>query len=113
MFGRVKLYNMGFALFTFGSGLCSISQTGEQLILFRIIQAFGAAFLFSNSAAIITDTFPENERAKALGLNQMSIVVGSVIGLVFGGFLTSYLGWRSIFWVNHTHRHICYHLVLY
>ena len=100
MFGRVKLYNMGFALFTLGSGLCSISQTGEQLIFFRIIQAVGAAFLFSNSAAIITDTFPENERAKALGLNQMSIVVGSVIGLVFGGFLTSYLGWRSIFWVN-------------
>jgi EmrB/QacA subfamily drug resistance transporter len=100
MYGRVKLYNMGFALFTLGSGLCSISQTGEQLILFRIIQALGAAFLFSNSAAIITDTFAENERAKALGLNQTSIVVGSVIGLVFGGFLTSYLGWRSIFWVN-------------
>lgn len=100
MFGRVKLYNMGFALFTLGSGLCSISQSGEQLILFRIIQALGAAFLFSNSAAIITDTFAENERAKALGLNQTSIVVGSVIGLVLGGFLTSYLGWRSIFWVN-------------
>src|SRR5919205_1608668 len=100
MFGRVKLYNMGFALFTLGSGLCSISQTGEQLILFRIIQALGSAFLFSNSSAIITDTFAENERAKALGLNQTSIVVGSVIGLVFGGFLTSYLGWRSIFWVN-------------
>ena len=100
MFGRVKLYNMGFALFTIGSGLCSISQTGEQLILFRIIQALGAAFLFSNSAAIITDTFKENERARALGLNQTAIVIGSVIGLVFGGFLTSYLGWRSIFWVN-------------
>jgi EmrB/QacA subfamily drug resistance transporter len=100
MFGRVKLYNMGFVLFTLGSGLCSISQTGEQLILFRIIQALGAAFLFSNSAAIITDTFAENERAKALGLNQTSIVIGSVIGLVLGGFLTSYLGWRSIFWVN-------------
>src|SRR5918912_1447599 len=100
MFGGVKLYNMGFSLFTLGSGLCSISQTGEQLILFRIIQALGAAFLFSNSAAIITDTFRENERAKALGLNQTSIVIGSVIGLVLGGFLTSYLGWRSIFWVN-------------
>ena len=100
MFGRVRLYNMGFALFTLGSGLCSVSQTGEQLILFRIVQALGAAFLFSNSAAIITDTFRENERAKALGLNQTSIVIGSVIGLVLGGFLTSYLGWRSIFWVN-------------
>jgi MFS family permease len=54
----------------------------------------------SNSAAIITDAFPENERGKALGLNQISIVVGSVMGLIFGGFLTSYLGWRSIFWIN-------------
>ncbi len=100
MFGRVRLYNIGFILFTIGSALCSISYTGEQLIIFRVIQAFGAAFLFSNSAAILTDTFPENERGKALGLNQVSIVVGSVIGLTLGGFLTSYLGWRSIFWIN-------------
>ena len=91
MSGRVKLYNIGFAIFT---GLCSISQTGEQLILFRIIQAVGAAFLFSNSAAIITDTFPENERAKAFGINQTTIVVGSVLALVFGGFLATYLGWK-------------------
>jgi len=100
MFGRVRLYNLGFALFTIGSTLCSISQTGEQLIVFRVIQALGAAFLFSNSAAILTDVFPENERGRALGLNQLSIVVGSVIGLALGGFLTSYLGWRSIFWIN-------------
>jgi EmrB/QacA subfamily drug resistance transporter len=100
MFGRVKLYNIGFIIFTIGSALCSLSQTGEQLLLFRIVQSLGAAFLFSNSAAIITDAFPENERGKALGINQISIVVGSVMGLVFGGFLTSYLGWRSIFWIN-------------
>jgi EmrB/QacA subfamily drug resistance transporter len=100
MFGRVKLYNTGFVLFTTGSALCSISHTGEQLIVFRVIQALGAAFLFSNSAAILTDAFPENERGRALGLNQVAIVVGSVVGLTFGGFLTSYLGWRSIFWIN-------------
>jgi EmrB/QacA subfamily drug resistance transporter len=100
MFGRVKLYNIGFIIFTIGSALCSLSQSGEQLLLFRIVQSLGAAFLFSNSAAIITDAFPENERGEALGLNQISIVVGSVMGLVFGGFLTSYLGWRSIFWIN-------------
>ena len=100
MFGRVKLYNLGFALFTVGSGLCCVSQTGEQLIVFRIIQAFGAAFIFSNSSAILSDSFPESERGKALGINQISIVVGSVMGLVIGGALTSYFGWRSIFWIN-------------
>ncbi len=100
MFGRVKLYNLGFALFTIGSGLCCVSQTGEQLIIFRIIQAFGAAFIFSNSSAILSDAFPESERGKALGINQISIVVGSIMGLVIGGALTSYFGWRSIFWVN-------------
>jgi len=73
MFGRVKLYNIGFIIFTIGSALCSLSQTGEQLMLFRIVQSLGAAFLFSNSAAIITDAFPENERGKALGINQISI----------------------------------------
>ena len=64
MFGRVRLYNVGFVLFTVGSALWSIAYTGEQLIVFRIVQAIGAAFLFSNSAAILTDTFPENERGK-------------------------------------------------
>ena len=100
IFGRVKLYTLGFIIFTLGSALCSISQTGEQLVIFRIFQAVGAAFLFSNSVAILTDAFPSNERGKALGINQIAIVLGSVLGLVLGGFLTSYLGWRSIFWIN-------------
>jgi len=100
IFGRVKMYTLGFIIFTFGSVLCSISQTGEQLVVFRIVQAVGAAFLFSNSVAILTDAFPSTERGKALGINQIAIVLGSVLGLVVGGFLTSYLGWRSIFWIN-------------
>ena len=100
MFGRVRLYNFGFAVFTIGSALCGLSQSSFQLIAFRMVQAIGAAFLFSNSAAIITDAFPSNERGRALGTNQVVIVVGSVTGLVLGGFLTAAAGWRSIFWVN-------------
>lgn len=100
IFGRVRLYTIGFALFTIGSALCGFSLNADQLISFRIIQATGAAFLFSNSAAIITDAFPINERGKALGINQISIVAGSVTGLILGGALTTIVGWRWIFWVN-------------
>jgi EmrB/QacA subfamily drug resistance transporter len=100
MFGRVRLYTFGFALFTAASALCSLAQTGEQLIAFRLLQGVGSAFLFSNSGAIITDAFPEKERGKALGINQVSIVIGSLMGLVLGGVLTSIAGWQSIFYVN-------------
>jgi EmrB/QacA subfamily drug resistance transporter len=100
MFGRVRLYTFGFALFTVASALSSLSQTGEQLIAFRLLQGVGSAFLFSNSGAIITDAFPENERGKALGINQVAIVVGSLFGLVLGGVLTTFGGWQSIFYVN-------------
>ncbi|MCI4363754.1 MAG: MFS transporter, partial [Thermoplasmata archaeon] len=100
MFGRVRLYTVGFALFTAGSALCSLSQTGSELIGFRTVQAVGAAFLFSNSAAILTDAFPVGERGRALGINQVSLVVGSVLGLLVGGVLTAVAGWRSIFWIN-------------
>ncbi len=100
IFGRVRLYILGFAVFTAGSGLCGFSQTGVELVVFRMIQAVGAGFLFANSAAIITDAFPPDERGRALGINQVSIVVGSVTGLVLGGVLTGALGWRAIFFVN-------------
>ena len=100
MFGRVRLYTLGFAIFTIGSALCSLSQTGLELVFFRMVQAVGSGFLFSNSAAIITDAFPVNERGRALGINQASIVAGSVVGLVLGGVLASTVGWQSIFLVN-------------
>ncbi|HZY92133.1 MAG TPA: MFS transporter [Thermoplasmata archaeon] len=99
-FGRTRLYTLGFAVFTVGSLFCGLSQNGPELIGFRMVQAIGAGFIFSNSAAILTDAFPANERGKALGINQISIVVGSVSGLVIGGLLTGAVGWRWIFFVN-------------
>jgi EmrB/QacA subfamily drug resistance transporter len=104
MFGRVRLYNLGFAIFTVGSILLSITpNTGDlgaiELIAFRIIQGVGAAFLFANSGAIITDAFPANERGKALGINQVAMLAGSLIGLVLGGVLAVY-DWRLVFLVS-------------
>ncbi len=104
IYGRVRLYNMGFAIFAFGSILLFLTpNTGSlgalELIFFRIIQAVGAAFLFSNSAAIITDAFPANERGKALGINQVAALAGSFIGLVLGGTLAT-IDWRLVFLVS-------------
>ena len=104
MFGRVRLYNLGFLIFTVGSILLSITPNqGDagaiEIIVFRIVQGIGGAFLFANSAAIITDAFPSNERGKALGINQISFLAGSIIGLVLGGILVI-VSWRLVFLVS-------------
>ncbi len=104
MFGRVKLYNLGFAIFTVGSIMLFLTPNqgdlgAMELIVFRIIQGVGAAFLFANSAAIITDAFQPNERGKALGINQVAFLAGSLIGLVLGGVLAIY-DWRLVFLVS-------------
>jgi MFS family permease len=100
----VRLYNLGFAIFTVGSTLLSITpgtgSTGAiELIVFRIVQGIGAGFLFSNSAAILTDAFPAEERGRALGLNQVAFVAGQFIGLILGGILAA-INWRLVFLVS-------------
>jgi EmrB/QacA subfamily drug resistance transporter len=100
VFGRVRLYNTGFAIFTIGSLLCSLSPNGLSLVIFRLVQGLGAALIWSNNAAILTDAFPATERGRALGINQVAGVTGSVLGLVAGGVLTALFGWQSIFWIN-------------
>ncbi|MDA4120941.1 MAG: MFS transporter [Thaumarchaeota archaeon] len=101
IFGRVRLYNLGFAVFTIGSALCSLAPNGISLVLFRLVQGTGSALIFSNAAALLTDVFPPTERGRALGFNQVAGTFGSVLGLALGGILAgSFLGWRSIFWIN-------------
>ncbi len=100
IFGRVKMYNLGFAVFTVGSALCSAAPNGTALVAFRFIQGLGSALIFANNNAILTDSFPPNERGRAIGINQVVGIIGSVVGLTVGGVLTQTLGWRSIFWIN-------------
>jgi len=99
MYGRVRLYKYGFLIFTLGSIACALSQNILQLIVFRIFQGLGGAFLFANSAAIITDAFEPNERGKALGINQISFLTGQFAGLILGGVIAPF-GWSYIFWVS-------------
>ena len=100
MFGRVKIYSLGFAIFTVGSGLCVFAQTGEQLIIFRVIQGMGGAMLIANSAALITDATRTQELGFALGVNQIAFTLGAVLGLTVGGVLIGTTGWRAIFTLN-------------
>ena len=98
--GRVKLYYAGFAVFTAGSALCGLSPSGELLIVSRLIQGFGAALLFVNSMVIVVDAFPTAELGTAIGINQMAINAGTIVGYTLSGVLIGLFGWRSIFWVN-------------
>lgn len=105
IYGRVRLYNLGFIIFTLGAILASLTWSkgtaGEiELIIFRMIQGIGGGFLFANSAAILTDAFPENQRGMALGLNQVAAVGGNVIGLLIGGALAATGQWRLVFLVS-------------
>ena len=100
IFGRVKLYNCGFAVFTIGSALCALSPTAELLIVARLIQGFGAALLFVNSMAIVVDAFPTAELGTAIGINQMAINAGTIVGYTLSGVMIGLFGWRSIFWIN-------------
>ena len=104
IYGRVRTYNLGFAVFTFFSVLLSITWLtghpgGIWLIVMRIFQGVGAAMLMANSAAILTDAFPPERRGMAMGVNQAAAMSGSFIGLVLGGILAP-INWRLIFLVS-------------
>jgi len=104
MYGRVKMYNLGFAVYTIASILLTIDwMTGQSgalyLVLMRVVQGIGAAFLIANSAAILTDAFPEHQRGLALGINNVAGISGAFIGLILGGVLGP-IDWRYVFLVS-------------
>ncbi len=103
MFGRVRMYNLGFAIFTVFSILLSVTWMNGTagalwLIIMRVFQGVGGAFLFANSSAILTDAFPENQRGLALGINSVAAIAGGFIGLLIGG-LVAPIDWRLVFLV--------------
>jgi MFS family permease len=104
MFGRVRMYNLGFVVFTVASiGLSATWSTGAagavEIIAMRMVQAVGGALLMANSAAILTDAFPSHQRGLALGVNQIAFQAGSFLGLLLGGVLAA-VNWRWVFLLN-------------
>jgi MFS family permease len=104
IYGRVRIYNLGFIVFTLASVALSLDpMTGSAgalwLIGWRFGQAFGGAMLMANSAAILTDAFPARQRGMALGINQIAGISGQFVGLLLGGLLAAW-DWRAVFWVN-------------
>ena len=102
--GRVRIYNLGFAVFSFASVLLALDPysggTGALwLVLWRLVQGVGGAMLFANSSAILVDAFPSDQRGMAMGINQVAAIGGSFIGLIAGGLL-SVVDWRLVFWVS-------------
>src|SRR3954469_15089136 len=104
MFGRVRIYNLGFAVFTVAAIALSFDPFhfgpgALWLIGWRVIQGVGGAMLMASSSAILTDAFPANQRGMALGVNMVAAVAGSFLGLLIGGFLAEW-HWKAIFWVG-------------
>ncbi len=104
MYGRVKMFRLGFLIFSLASILLYLTpSTGDmgalEIIFFRIIQATGSALFMANSAAILTDAFPSTERGKALGINMVAVMSGSFLGLILGGILAVF-DWRFVFLVS-------------
>jgi len=104
MYGRVRIYNLGFVVFSIASVALAFDpfmhgSGALWLILWRVVQGVGGAMLFANSTAILTDAFPATQRGMALGINQVAAIAGSFLGLIIGGLLSEW-HWRAVFWVS-------------
>jgi EmrB/QacA subfamily drug resistance transporter len=100
MFGRVRMYQAGFAVFVLGSALCALAWDEVSIIVFRIVQGVGGALIMANSGAVIADLYPKERRGRAYGLTSLGWTIGAVLGVVLGGLIVTYFSWRWIFWIN-------------
>jgi EmrB/QacA subfamily drug resistance transporter len=100
IFGRVRIYTVGFGIFTVGSALTSLGMNPFQVIAFRAVQGLGAALIFTNSIAILTDATPKGELGFSLGINQIAFRSGAILGLTLSGLILSFLDWRALFYIN-------------
>jgi len=98
--GRVRIYTTGFAIFTIGSALTSLSQSADQFIVWRGLQGLGVAMLFINSVAMIVDATPRKDLGLSLGINQIAFRSGAMAGLTLSGFILSFFDWRALFYIN-------------
>ncbi len=100
MFGRVRMYEAGFAVFVLGSLACALAWNEASIIVFRILQGVGGAFIMANSGAVIADLYPRERRGRAYGFTAVGWTMGAVLGIVLGGLIVTYISWRWIFWIN-------------
>ena len=100
IYGRSRIFNLGFVIFTVGSALCGFSPHIYLLIGFRAVQAVGGAILQATSGAIIADYFPRERRGRAYGYNSLGFTAGALLGIVLGGIITSFISWQYIFFIN-------------
>ena len=100
IFGRVRIYTIGFGIFTIGSALTSLGFDPISVIIFRAVQGVGAALVFTNSIAILTDAAPRKELGFFLGINQIAFRSGAILGLTLSGLILSFFDWRALFYIN-------------
>ena len=100
IYGRKKIFTYGMIIFTLASLFSALSISAAMLISFGVLRGIGSAMIFSTGVAILTSAFPPEERGKVLGINVAAVYLGIALGPFFGGLLTQYLGWRSVFWIN-------------
>ncbi len=100
IYGRSRIFNVGFIIFTVGSALCGFSSHIYLLITFRAVQAAGGAIMQATSGAIIADYFPRERRGRAYGYNSLGYTSGAMLGIILGGVITTFVSWQYIFFIN-------------